>query len=115
MNETDSKLERAVTDNMAAVRGRMLISLELGDLKNFKKYLQQGMDINYVHPNTGLPMLHMAVGLNHKDIVRFMLENGAKVTPDRNGRWPSTVAALCEVDGEICDMVSDAEAALGDV
>jgi ankyrin repeat protein len=115
MNETDSKLEQSVIDNAVVVRSMMLTALELGDLEQFEKYLRRGMDINYVHPHTGLPMLHMAVGLNHKDIVKFMLENGAKVTPDRNGRWPSTVAALCESDGEICDMISDAEAALGDV
>lgn len=102
-------------NELVVLRGFALDALQKGDLQQFKRYIERGMDINYVHPNTGLPMLHMAVGLNHKDIVKFMLENGAKVTPDRNGRWPSTVAELCEVDGEICDMISDAEAALGDV
>jgi ankyrin repeat protein len=115
VNEPKSTFQKPDADELMVVRKFALHALERGDVKQFKEYVLRGMDINYVHPDTGLPMLHTAVGLNHKDIVRFLLENGAKVAPDRYGRWPSTVAALCEADGEICDMISDAEAALGDV
>jgi hypothetical protein len=113
--EPKSKAQEPDANELVVLRAFALNAVQKGNLDQFKECIERGMDIDYVHPNTGLPLLHMAVGLNHKDMVRFMLQSGAKVTPDRNGRWPSTVAALCEVDGEICDMISDAEAALGDV
>jgi hypothetical protein len=69
--------------------------------------------INDIEAGTGLSPLHIAIGRNHLQLVKFLLDQGAIVRPDRQGRWPSTIAELCEVDGEICDLVVDAETRLG--
>jgi ankyrin repeat protein len=86
--------------------------VEEGDLKRVT--LNAFMDLNWVNPETGLPLLHYAVGRNRVEIVRFLLEKGAKVTPDRNGRWPSILALQCECDDAILDLIEQAESAIAE-
>jgi ankyrin repeat protein len=81
-----------------------------GDVAFFEEWLDKGADIDVVEETTGLSPLHIAVGRNHLDLVKLLLKFGASITPDRQGRWPSTIAELCEVDEEICDLIVGAEA-----
>jgi uncharacterized protein len=66
--------------------------------------------IDFTDPLTGLTALHMAVGRNHLDIVKLLVEHGASFQPDKQGRMPSTIAAECEVSDEMSDFIAEAEA-----
>lgn len=56
--------------------------------------------------------LHIAVGTNNLLMVRYLVEQcGARFTPDRSGRWPTVIAAECEVDDVVGDYVVETEAA----
>jgi hypothetical protein len=81
-----------------------------GDVAGVEEFLRQGHSVNTRDPVTTHPLLHIAIGRNHLDLVRFLLDHGAIIETDGQGRWPSTVAEICEVDSEICDLVADAEA-----
>lgn len=87
----------------------LLAELYTGKVVSVSKCLQSGADINAFDDTTGLSALHIAIGRNHLELVQFLLDRGASVAPDRHGRWPSTIAELCEVDGQICDLIADAE------
>jgi ankyrin repeat protein len=60
---------------------------------------------------TGMTALHLAVGRNHLDVVRLLVDRGASFLPDKQGRMPTTIAAECEVSEELCDFIVEAEAA----
>jgi hypothetical protein len=66
-------------------------------------------DINAVDPATGMSHLHVAVGTNQLDLVRSLVASGARFFPDKHGRWPSTIAAICEVDENLMDYVVEEE------
>jgi ankyrin repeat protein len=66
--------------------------------------------INFVDNQTGLTALHIAVGRDHLDIAKYLVEQGASFLPDKQGRTPTTVAAECEVSDEMCDFIAEAEA-----
>jgi ankyrin repeat protein len=68
------------------------------------------IDPNWTHPETGLPLLHYALGANRPNVVRLLLGHGARVGPDAHGRWPSILALRCECDDEVCDLIEEAEA-----
>jgi hypothetical protein len=70
----------------------------------------RNVDINWVHPETGLPLLHYAVGSDRLETVRVFLAWGAKIGPDAYGRWPSILALQCECGDEVCDLIEEAEA-----
>lgn len=63
----------------------------------------------------GFTLLHYAVARNSLNLVTYLLEKGADIGPDKMGRWPSTIAEMCEVNEAIIDLIADAEAALGEV
>ena len=65
--------------------------------------------INALDPVTGMSELHIAVGTNQFDRVRTLVASGARFFPDREGRWPSTIAAICEVDEDLMDFVLECE------
>lgn len=60
-------------------------------------------------PVTGMSALHLAVGFNQFEIVKILVEAGAKFFPDKEGRWPSTMAVICEVDEELMDYIAEEE------
>lgn len=67
---------------------------------------------DYVRPVdrvTGMTELHIAVGDNRLDLVRSLVERGAWFFPDKEGRWPSTIALICEVDEELIDYITQEE------
>jgi ankyrin repeat protein len=66
--------------------------------------------INFVDPATGMNALHIAVGRNHLDMARYLVEHGIDFLPDNQGRMPTTIAAECEVSDEMCDFIAEAEA-----
>lgn len=103
-----------LTDVATATRD-LLDNSYFGDVDSARKHLKLGADINGVEDTTGLSPLHIAIGRNHLDLVRFLLDQGATIAPDRQGRWPSTIAELCEVDEQICDLIVEAEARVGGV
>jgi hypothetical protein len=75
-----------------------------------EKLLNQGVNVNWVHPETGLPLLHYAVGSDRIETVKLFLGRHADVGPDTHGRWPSILALQCECSDEVCDLIEAAEA-----
>jgi hypothetical protein len=65
--------------------------------------------INATDPATGMSQLHIAAGTNRLDKVRSLVEAGARFFPDNEGRWPSTIAVICETDEELIDYIIAAE------
>jgi ankyrin repeat protein len=65
--------------------------------------------INAIHPVTGMSPLHIAVGIDRLDLVRSLVEAGARFFPDKQGRMPSLIAALCETSEEMQDYITEQE------
>jgi uncharacterized protein len=65
--------------------------------------------LSQTEPRTGLTALHIAVGQNDLEMAKILVEAGAKFQADLHGRWPSTIAAECEVSEELCDFIVEAE------
>jgi len=81
------------------------------NIKGIKIALQLGADINYVQPDMGVAALHIAVANNDIVLCRFLIEEcGAKFFPDRFGRWPTLIAAECQVDDALSDYIVEQEA-----
>ena len=73
--------------------------------------LEQGADINFDDPATGLSALHIAVGTNDLALCRYLIEEcDASIVPDRSGRWPTLIAAQCRVSDELGDYIAEKEA-----
>lgn len=86
-----------------------------GNLDEVRKAVSQGADIDAVHEQTGLTALHIAIGTNNLALTRFLIEEaGARLGPDRSGRWPTVIAAQCRVDESLCDYIVEEEAKLLD-
>jgi Ankyrin repeats (3 copies) len=65
--------------------------------------------LGQIEPRTGMTALHIAVGRNNLEMVKMLVEAGAKFQADFLGRWPSTIAAECEASEELCDFIVEAE------
>ena len=65
--------------------------------------------VNLTDPVTGMSALHVAVGLNRLDMVKLLVELGARFFPDNEGRMPSLIAAECETSEAMQDYIADAE------
>lgn len=82
-----------------------------GDIKGMQEALKRGAKIDFVHPHTGLSVLHIAVGHNDLAMTKFVVEEcKAAFSHDRFGRWPTLIAAECEVDDALLDYVVEQEA-----
>ena len=82
-----------------------------GDIDGVVAALEAGIDVNAVEPETGLSVLHIAVGTNRLSLTRLLIEEwGVDIKPDGRGRWPTLIAARCRVDEDLCDYIVDAEA-----
>jgi len=84
-----------------------------GDVEKMMRWITRNLEvsIDVIDETTGLTALHIAIGRNHLDLTRFLLEKGARIVPDRNGRWPTLIAAECNASDELYDLVADAEIA----
>lgn len=65
--------------------------------------------LDEVDPITGMNALHIAVGRNNLEMTKVLVEAGIKFIPDNEGRMPSLIAAICEVDDELSDYIVEAE------
>jgi len=63
----------------------------LGNLDLIIRLVDAGADINYKQ-FTGNTPLHFAVGANNKEMVLFLLEHGAKMKKNGNGKTPFDLA-----------------------
>jgi uncharacterized protein len=82
-----------------------------GDTEAVVSCLQSGQSVNEFDNNTGLQALHIATGRNNLPLARLLVDDwNASFEPDREGRMPSIIAALCEVSDELCDYIVEAEA-----
>jgi ankyrin repeat protein len=82
-----------------------------GSIEMVKHFLDEGAPLDTADQVTGMTALHLAVGCNHLELVRFLVRSGASFVLDKQGRMPSTIAAECEVSDELCDFIAEAEAA----
>jgi len=84
-----------------------------GNLARAREAVEDGADVEYMEPQTKLAALHLAVGRDHLDLVKYLLEEvGAQLRPDGFGRWPSVIAAQCRASDAVSDFVVDREAVL---
>ena len=82
-----------------------------GNVEMVEKYLKDGAPLDTLDKVTGMTALHLAVGSDHLNVARLLVERGASFLPDNQGRMPTTIAAECEVSEELCDFIVEAEAA----
>lgn len=76
-----------------------------------QRALAKGADVNHIDPETGLCALHIAVGANDLLLCRVLIDEcSAAFFPDRFGRWPTLIAAECEVGDELSDYIVEQEA-----
>jgi uncharacterized protein len=80
------------------------------ELKLAEALVQRHAPMNFVDWQTGLTALHIAVGRDHLNMAKYLVESGASFLPDKQGRTPSVIAAECEVSDEMCDFIAEAEA-----
>jgi co-chaperonin GroES (HSP10) len=94
-----------------------LITLELDKpitkewVAELRDRLAQGLSPDSFNAMAALPLFHLVIGRNHLEATKLLIEYGVTFRPDMYGRWPSTIAAICEVSEELCDLVVEAEAA----
>jgi ankyrin repeat protein len=94
---------------MSELQDKFFAAADHGDIEGVKAALEAGQDIEAVHELTGLSAIHFAIGRNLYELTKFLVAQGATIKPDRDGRWPSTIAELCEVDIRLLDFVVDEE------
>jgi hypothetical protein len=83
-----------------------------GRIADLKGAFSAGLSVNAVDPKTGLGFLHIAIGTNDAAMTKFLVEEAnVSFFADGFGRWPSLVAAECQVDVDLSDYVVTKEAA----
>lgn len=96
--------ERYADDDLLACAYR-------GETDKVQAALAGGADIDMVDAPTGLCALHIAVGTNNLTLTRLLVEQyRAGFFPDQAGRWPSLIAVECDVDEDLADYITEAEA-----
>ncbi|MHC2424228.1 ankyrin repeat protein [Bradyrhizobium elkanii] len=96
----------------AQLNADLLQAAYLNDLSGVARAIDDGADIDCVHEQTGLSPLHIAVGTNNLALTKFFIDAGARIGPDRSGRWPTVIAAECRADENLCDYIVEEEAKL---
>lgn len=82
-----------------------------GQIDRMRAALKGGANVECISPETGLSPIHMAVGRSQLEATRLLIEEaGASLKPDRSGRWPTLIAAECEVSEEMADYIVEQEA-----
>ncbi|ABE61483.1 hypothetical protein Nham_0594 [Nitrobacter hamburgensis X14] len=117
MTETPQKTRDSSTNSGNTRLDYMLLRLAFtGNLTAIRGALSEGANVNAIHEQTGLSALHIAVGTNNLELTQYLIEEaGATIGPDRSGRWPTIIAAECEVDAVLSDYVLDVEANISGV
>jgi ankyrin repeat protein len=110
-----TQLENLGSIDQSLGEDALLQSAYYGDVSTVKSMLDHGVPLDTVDKGTGMTALHLAVGGNHLDLARLLVERGASFMPDKQGRMQTTIAAECEVSGELCDFIAQAEARAGGV
>ena len=83
-----------------------------GSLKVVKQAVAVGADLESVQAGMPLTALHLAIGRNHLDVVKYLIEDaGAPIKPDGFGRWPSVIAAQCRASDDLSEYIVECEAA----
>lgn len=110
MAKTSRKGSPADSAGTAKLNSDLLQAAYYGRLKEAVAALQAGAEVDTVHEQTGLSALHLAIGTNNLALARYLIEDaGAKIGPDRSGRWPTLIAALNKVSEEFSDYIVEAE------
>jgi hypothetical protein len=65
--------------------------------------------LNVFHPVFGMTLLHAACATDNLLALRSLVRDGAPFVPDRQGRFPSIIAAECEASDELLDFVAEME------
>lgn len=94
------------------MKNEFLVAVCNGDLDTARNMLKNGQPVDeIIHEPTGMQALHIATGLDNLPLVRLLVEDWkASFGPDQVGRWPSVIAAECEVSEETLDYIAEAEA-----
>lgn len=104
-------LRRKSGDNTARVNAELLQAAYDGNPIDVKVALEQGALIASTHEVTGLTALHIAVGTCNFAMVWCLIEDyGAPFGPDKFGRWPTLIAAECQVSDGLSDYIVEQEA-----
>ncbi len=83
-----------------------------GDLAAVARALRRGARPERLDPDSGLSVLHIAVGNNDFALCRLLIEeHKAPFGADRFGRWPSVIAIECRAGDELSDYIVEKEAA----
>lgn len=107
----DAVAKWALVGNSDALRDILLVCTYDNDEAGVRAVLATGFSIDAADPVTGMSALHLAVGRDCLNMTKLLVEHGASFFPDKAGRWPTTVAAECEVGDDMCDYIVTAEAA----
>jgi len=112
IKERVKELERARAVNPPRyLEWDLLGPVYYADTATVEKRLADGFDVNMTDDVTGLSALHVAVGTNNLELVKTLVEkHRARFFADRLGRWPSLIAAECQVSDELNDYIVEAEA-----
>lgn len=88
----------------------LLLAADAHSIRGIRAALEQGANIDARHPDTGVSALHIAIGNNDLVLCRFLIEEcKAGFFADKFGRWPTLVAAECQVDDELGDYIAEQE------
>jgi ankyrin repeat protein len=69
----------------------------------------RGRFLDEIDERTGMNALHIAVGRNNLEVVKLLVDAGIQFIPDKEGRMPSLIAALCDASEELQDYIAEAE------
>src|SRR5438552_3590162 len=96
---------------MAQFSKDFFVAVYAGDIDSVNQTLQNGQMVDEFDEQTGMQALHIATGRDNLPLIRLLVEKwNASLGPDREGRWPSLIAAECEVSDETSDYILEAEA-----
>ena len=68
---------------------RFMNAVTQGDITSVEALIENGVDINFRHDETGLTALMLAVFASHKDIVDLLVEKRIKIESKDNNGWTS--------------------------
>ncbi|GHF70053.1 ankyrin repeat domain-containing protein [Seohaeicola zhoushanensis] len=109
--EVDAQGRPKLADRQRYDDDDLLACTYRGDTDKVLAALAAGAEVDMVDAPTGLTALHIAVGTNNLKLTRALVEHyRAGFFPDRAGRWPSLIAIECDVDEELADYITEAEA-----